>query len=99
MQHQNSINAYYENIAEGLDLVMRKQVIQFMSRFKEPFARFQLVDLMGIKESTLCGILKRLEDDKILVDVGTIKSRYNRPNKLYQWNEGIKKESLQKQLL
>jgi hypothetical protein len=98
MQHQNSINAYYENIAEGLDLIIRKQVIQFMSHFKEPFARFQLVDLMGIKESTLCGILKQLEDANILADVGSIKSKYNRPNKLYQWNEGIKKESPQQRL-
>ena len=98
MQHQNSIQTYYERIAEGVELVMRKQVIQFMSHFKEPFARFHLVELMGIKESTLCGILKQLEDANILADVGSIKSKYNRPNKLYQWNEGIKKESPQKRL-
>lgn len=98
MKHKHSIATYHARIAEGIASVMRKQVIQFMSHFKEPFARFHLVKLMGIKESTLCGILKQLEDANILADVGSIKSKYNRPNKLYQWNEGIKKESPQKQL-
>ena len=98
MRHKHSITTYHARIEEGLDSFMRKQVIQFMSHFKEPFARFHLVELMGIKESTLCGILNQLEQHSILEEVGRIKSKYNRPNKLYQWNEGIKKESPQQRL-
>jgi hypothetical protein len=58
------------------------------------------MELLGIKESTLCGILNKLELKQSLIeDVGSIKSKYNRPNKVYKWVTDIKKEPLQKQLI
>jgi hypothetical protein len=39
MPHTNSIETYYQRIAEGIELTMRKRVIHFMSYHKEPFAR------------------------------------------------------------
>ena len=98
--HKNSYSTYYARIMEGIDLTIKKRVIHFVSHFNdEGFARFQLEELLKIKESTLCGILNKLEyEANLLEDVGTILSKYDRPNKVYKWITGEKKEPLQKQL-
>ena len=98
--HKNSITAYYKRIQEGTAYEVDKRVIHFLSHFNdESFARFHLIKLLDISECTLCGVLNKLEFKlKLVDDVGSIMSRHKKPNKLYQWNEGIKKESPQKRL-
>jgi len=99
--HLNSSETYHARILEGLSLTVNKRVIHFLSCYSnEGFARFQLMELLGIKESTLCGILNELELKQSLIEeVGSIESKYNRPNKVYKWITDIKKEPLQKQLI
>jgi hypothetical protein len=99
--HLNSSETYHARILEGLSLTVDKRVIHFLSYYSnDGFARFQLMELLGIKESTLCGTLNELELKlNLLEEVGTIRSKYNRPNKVYKWVTDIKKEPLQKQLI
>jgi hypothetical protein len=100
MAHSNSVETHHARIREGIGFVIEKRVIHFLSHFNEEgFARFQLMELLGIKESTLCGVLNKLEFKLNLIEeVGTIRSKYNRPNKVYKWVTDKKIEPLEKQL-
>jgi predicted ArsR family transcriptional regulator len=82
--HKNSIRSYYQNLSNGVQKSMKQRVLSFLVETEGAYTRMQLVEILDIRESSLCGTLKALEMDVLIEVSGTVQSEHGHANNLYK---------------